>query len=108
MPSHARRSGPKPSFDPPMKAEDEEKVDFNLWKAGIPELQVIPPVVRYASGMVRAMTPREAHDLYKKDRGEERYREFLEDFNKKKEMKPQPKKRPRFPDDEDPAPKAQR
>ena len=58
MPSHARRSGPKPSFDPPMKAEDEEKVDFNLWKAGIPELQVIPPVVRYASGMVRAMTPR--------------------------------------------------
>lgn len=98
MPSHARRSGPKPSFDPPMKAEDEEKVDFNLWKAGIPELQVIPPVVRYANGTVRAMTQREAHDRYKKDHGEERYQEFLEDFNKKKEMSemnPQPKKRPR-------------
>lgn len=91
---------PKPSFDPPMSAEDEEKVDFNLWEAGIPALQIFPPLKHYASGRVRALTRKEAHALYIKEQGEEAYVEFQKRFNKAKDLKtnaakpkPKPKKR---------------
>ena len=86
------RHGRRPSFDPPMSADDNEEARFNLWKAGgVPDLEVTPPLIRAAGpgGRMRAMTKREAHARFRDEQGDEAYVEFNKQFAKKKEMKEQ-------------------